>query len=208
MVLCVVNPGHSGLEIYRYFSSLGLNRMDFLFPTVSHDNKTRFYGGHGPTPIADYLIPLFDEWFDEDNPDIFIRLFCGLIQMMMGGVGETDDFGNPLMSYLVIETDGSIEALDSLRVCESGISQSGLNVLQNSLDDLHLGLPMVHKMVHLGIPPCKTCQACPERTICSGGYLPSRYSRAREFDNPSVWCADILKLIAHIRTRTELDAVA
>ena len=39
------------------------------------------------------------------------------------------------------------------------------------------------------------------RHLPGGGHLPHRYSRANGFDNPSVWCADILKVIAHIRHR-------
>ena len=37
-----------------------------------------------------------------------------------------------------------------------------------------------------------------------GGYLPHRYSRENGFDNPSVWCADILKLFSLIRRRLEV----
>lgn len=200
-ILCVVNPGRSGLEAYRFFRSLGIKRMNFLLPDTSHDNKGRIYGTCEPTPVADYLIPIFDEWFETDDADIKIRLFWGLIRTLMGGVGETDVFGNPLMSYVVVETDGSIEALDALRVCKAGLARSGLNVLQNDLNDLHLGLPIVHRLVHEGIPLPTTCQRCNDRAICGGGYLPHRYSRKNGFDNPSVWCADIMKLLDHMRGR-------
>ena len=43
------------------------------------------------------------------------------------------------------------------------------------------------------------CEACRERTTCAGGYLPHRYSRARGFDNPTVWCADMLRLFGRLR---------
>ena len=121
--------------------------------------------------------------------------------MMRGGLPRTDAFGNLLMDYLVIETDGSVHANDALRVCQDGAAESGLNVFQHSFDELHLGLPLVHRLVHEGIPLSATCQACPERNICGGGNLPHRYARANGFDNPSVWCADIQRLIAYIRRR-------
>ena len=202
-VLCVINPRVSGLRVYRHFRSLGITRMNFLFPDISHDTKTLFYGDCGLTPVADYLIPIFDEWMREDNPGVFIRLFWGLLRMLLGGKGETDMFGNLLMSYLVVETDGSIEALDALRVCESGLGRSGLNVLRNDFDDLNLGLSLVDRLVHEGIPLSAQCRICPELAICGGGYLPHRYARANGFDNPSAWCADILKLLRHMRARVE-----
>lgn len=202
-LLCVINPGARGLEIYRYFRSLGVHRIDFLLPDVSHDHKQRFYGGYGATPIADYLIPIFDEWFQEDDPRFRVRLFWGLLKAMLGGAGETDSFGNPLQAYLIIESDGSIQALDALRVCEEGMADSGLNVFDDGFDDLHLGLPLVQRVVHEGIPLAAVCQACPEKAVCGGGYLPQRYARRNGFDNPSVWCQDILKLLAHIRGHLE-----
>jgi uncharacterized protein len=207
-VLCVIAPFASGLATYRHFRSLGIMRMSFLLPDVSHDNKQRLYARYGPTPVADYLIPVFDDWFAEDDPEIQIGLFWELIAMMRGGQPRTDAFGNPLMSYLIVETDGSIHANDALRVCDENVSSSGLNVFEHEFDQLHLGLPLVHRLVHEGLALSATCNACVERTICGGGHPPHRYARANGFDNPSVWCADILKLLSHIRTRLGDAAVA
>ena len=198
-VLCVIKPGISGADVYRHFRRLGISRLDFLFPDVSHDSKERFYGHLGPTPVADYLIPVFDAWMEEDDPDVSVRVLWGLVRQLLGGKGTSDAFGNPRMGYLVVETDGSIEALDALRVCESGLGKSQLNVLRNSFDDLRQGLPLVHQVVHEGIPMAAQCRACPESRICGGGYLPHRYARVNGFDNPSAWCADILKLLSHMR---------
>jgi uncharacterized protein len=207
-ILCVIAPFASGLETYRHFRSLGITRMSFLLPDVSHDNKQRWYGQCGPTPVADYLIPIFDEWFSEDDPAIHIGLFWELIAMMRGGRPRTDAFGNPLMSYLIVETDGTIHANDALRVCDENVSSSGLNVFEHEFDQLHLGLPLVHRLVHEGLALSATCQACAERTICGGGHPPHRYAKANGFDNPSVWCADILKLLSHLRARLGNAAVA
>jgi uncharacterized protein len=52
-----------------------------------------------------------------------------------------------------------------------------------------------------GLPLPAGCRACRERDTCAGGHLPNRYSRERGFDNPSVWCADLLALFDHVRLR-------
>jgi uncharacterized protein len=80
--------------------------------------------------------------------------------------------------------------------------------LRNGFDDLRVGLPLVYQAVHEGFPLSPICQACHEKDICGGGYLPHRYSRVSGFNNPSVWCADILKLIGHIRRKIDEDAAA
>jgi uncharacterized protein len=198
-ILCVVNPGSSGAATYRHIRTLGCESMDFLLPDVSHDNKEKFYGSYGATPVADFLIGAFDAWFEEDDGNVRIRLFWDLIKSLLGGARSSDAFGNPLMAYLIVDTDGAVEALDALRVCASALSQSGLNVISDELFDLHRGLPLVQKAVDQGFELPTACRRCPEREICGGGYLPHRYSHARQFDNPSVWCADIQKLLEHIR---------
>lgn len=203
-ILSVINPGTPGLAAYRHFRSLGIEGMNFLLPDVSHDNKQRFYGKFGATPVADFLMPIFDAWYDEDDPNVLVSPLWWLLQAMMGGAGGSDAFGNPLQSYVVIETDGAIEPLDALRVCADGITRNTLCVLTHGLDDLPEGSPLLHRAVHEGFALCSRCLRCPEQTVCGGGYLPHRYSRARQFDNPSVWCEDILKLLAHIRIRTGL----
>jgi uncharacterized protein len=200
-ILCVVNPGANGADAYRYLRKLGCHSLDFLLPDVSHDNKAAFYGSYGDTPVADFLIGAFDAWFDEDDSSVHVRLFWDLIKNLLGGDGSSDVFGNPLMSYLIIDTDGAIEALDALRVCAPAMSQSGLNVLEDDLFDLHRASPLVQKAVTEGFALPTGCRACPERDICGGGYLPHRYSHSRLFDNPSVWCADIKRLLMHVRAR-------
>jgi uncharacterized protein len=103
------------------------------------------------------------------------------------------------MHYVIVESDGSIEPLDALKVCEDRLTRTGLNVLQHGFDDLAGGRSLLHQLVNEGLQLPTACRACPEKDVCGGGYYPHRYSRERGFDNPSVWCADILKLIGHLR---------
>ena len=203
-VLCVINPASSGAEVYRTFRALGVQRFDFLLPDVTHDSKPRFFPGYEGTPIGDYLIEVFDEWFDEDDPDVKVRLLWGFVSALLGGASETDQFGNPLSAYLVIETDGTIHTNDVYRICEDGMTASGLDVFRHGFDDLAQALPLLYRVVHEGVPLSATCEACPERDVCGGGYIPHRYARANGFDNPSAWCDDIRKVLAHVRSRLEV----
>ena len=203
-VLTVINPGQSGLEIYRHIRSLGVKNMNFLLPDVTHDSRRLFYPDFGATPISDYLIPIFDDWFDEDDPNVVIRLFNAILTSLMGSSVNFEGIGNHCENYLVIDTDGNIQANDALKVCDDGISESGLNVARHGFDDLHLGLPLVNRLVHEGLSLSAQCQACAERDVCGGGAVTTRYAKANGFDNPSVWCADMLELIGHIRARVGL----
>jgi uncharacterized protein len=194
-ILCVVNPRLSGLEVYRHLRALNVSRMDFLLPDVSHDRVALDYGGLGPTPVAEYLLPIFYAWMEEDDPDVRVRIFHEIILKMLGGAGETDMLGSIGTSYLVVETDGSIETMDALRVCEDGMAKTGLNVRDHGFGELGRASPLAHSVIHGGIPPSARCRSCVHLPVCGGGYLPSRYSRRNQFDNPSVWCDDLYRLI-------------
>ncbi len=199
--LTVITPGVSGLETYRYLRSLGVTSMDFLLPDCSHDAKEKFYPDCGPTPVADFLLPVFDAWYQEDDPSVSVRIFVDIIRKLLKGEAISEAVGNRPENYLVIDTDGTIQANDALKVTAEGIPESGLNVLSSSFEDLHAGLPLVKRLLEEGLPLATQCQTCAEREVCGGGTAPNRFSVAKGFDNPSIWCRDLLGLIGHIRRR-------
>ena len=201
-VLCVVSPGFSGAEAYRFLRGIGVKRMDFLLPDVSHDDFAARYSRFGPTPAADFLISALDAWLDEDDPSTEIRLFADMLKLAMGDdSASTDAFGGGPASYVIVETDGSIQANDALRVCAGDLNLTGLNVKLHAFDRLGEARSLAKDILTGRIGPPRHCRACPDFSVCGGGYLPHRYSSANLFDNPSVWCADIRKVFAHMRRR-------
>jgi uncharacterized protein len=122
-------------------------------------------------------------------------------RVIMGGRSRSEAIGNDPPGYVFIEPDGEMEGLDNLRACCDGLSRIKLNVRQSSFGDLLTTETMHAQAIFQGMPLAQTCRHCPEVETCGGGYLPHRYSSTRGFDNPSVWCADLLKLFAHVRER-------
>jgi uncharacterized protein len=197
-ILCVVDSEADGLEIYRHFRELGATKMDFLLPLDHNWN-------HPPprhedslaTPYADYLIPIFDNWFAEDNDVVRIRYFETILNYAFGRKVGLDALGGNPLSFAIIDTDGGLEPLDSLRACGDGFTSVGLNIKMASISALYR-----QPLFQLGLAGqdglCDVCKVCPLHDICGAGYLPHRYSRERVFDNPSVYCRDLWKLITHI----------
>lgn len=206
-VLAVVKPGVDGARVYRHFRELGIDSIDMLLPDVSHDDREAWYGDPTLTPVADYLTAAFDAWFDEDDPTVQLRVFYGLLRRMLGGPLASDAFGNPPLSYLIIDTDGSIQPNDALRVCADGITLTTANVLDTGFADLARTAPLAYQLMTSGIPLCERCSVCPEVEVCGGGYVPHRYAASNQFDNPSVWCADIQVILAHVRARAGLPLI-
>ena len=47
-----------------------------------------------------------------------------------------------------------------------------------------------------------TCRHCPVVTSCGGGLYAHRYRSGSGFLNPSVYCADLKKIITHVRANS------
>ena len=195
-VLCVVNPNVDGRAIYRHFRSLGITNMDFLLPVEANWDHP-LSGFASPTPFADYLISVFDEWWSENHPKVRIAYFDSLLRLLVGSRVHSDSLGGDPLTMIVVDCNGSIEPVDSLRSCGNGFTQLGLNTQHDPIERA-----FQHPTFQLALAGqeglCRTCRECELRDVCGGGYLPSRFRQSNGFDNPSVYCADLIKLIHHV----------
>jgi uncharacterized protein len=195
-VLCVVNPDDDGRAIYRHFRSLGINKMDFLLPVEANWD-------HPPsrirsaTPFADYLISIFDEWWMENDPDVHIAYFDSLLRLLIGSRVHSDCLGGDPLNMVVIDTNGSIEPVDSLRSCGDGFTRLGLYTHTDPIERA-FQQPVFRQALAGREGLCRTCRQCELRDVCGGGYLPSRFDSRNAFDNPSIYCPDLTKLIQHV----------
>ena len=189
--VCVINIEEEPKRIYESFRKMQVNSVNFLIPDFTHDN---FPFDREKTEMVDWLIALFDIWIhDEDRYKI--PMFIGLINRLLGVTAYT----NNESAVLVVETNGEIEAIDSLKACGHGFTKSGMNVLSNDFSDIKnspLGkLYFEDSTTKL----CAKCLDCPIREICQGGRLVHRFKKENGFNNPSVYCKDLIKFIAHIQ---------
>lgn len=204
-ILSVVQPGADPLTIHRHFIELGCVSIGYLMPAFTHDTIGPIHQRYGPTPCADFLIPIFDDWWFNGTLDVRIREFWSMARLIMGGSSQVDSLGVERYGFTFVETGGDIEGLDVLRICDEGLYGTGLTVYDADFRDI-IAVSELHGRLLTGtVPLPQACRSCPECNTCAGGYLPHRYSRERGFDNPSVWCADLLRLFAHIRQRLEVS---
>ncbi|MFD2562261.1 radical SAM protein [Aquimarina rubra] len=191
--VCVINIEEEPNAIYESFKKMQVNSVNFLIPDFTYDN---FPFDKEKTEMADWLMQLFDIWI-QDAERYKIPMFIGLINRLLG-VGKNS---NNESTVLVIETNGEIEAIDSLKACGHGFTKSGMNVLFNDFSDIKkspLGkLYFEDSSVKLN----DKCLHCPIRDICQGGRLVHRFNKENGFNNPSVYCKDLIKFISHIQNR-------
>jgi uncharacterized protein len=196
-LLCVIDPRNSPSDLLKFIDALGVDNVDLLLP---HGNHTHPPAGlpdpRGNTLYADWMIEFFDEWFARFQ-HIKVRYFEEIIALMLGGASRLEAIGATSVNLLVIETDGNIEALDSLKVSERQFTNLGLNVFRDALDDA-IRHPAIYSRMMGYRALSQECQACHFVEICAGGYLPHRYRSENGFRNPSVYCLGLKKLMKHI----------
>jgi uncharacterized protein len=204
-LLCTIDIANDPLGVYEALMRLDPPRIDFLLPHATWENPPARPPG-GDEAYADWLIAIFDRWLAEGRP-VQVRTFDSIISTLTGGDSLTEALGLAPAVLAVIETDGSYEQVDSLKTAFDGAPVTGLDVFGSSLDAVaqHPGIAARQQGL-AGL--CRTCQDCPVVTSCGGGLYTHRYRAATGFANPSVFCADLLKLITHVSSRLPQAAPA
>jgi uncharacterized protein len=200
-ILSVVQFGADGRSVHRHLLGLGPFGVSYLLPDFTHDTIEPIRRVYGPTPCADFLIPIVDEWLAAGPSGVRVDILWNVARLALGGDSALDLMGNGPLRFVFIESDGSIEGLDVLRTCGRGVAATGLNVLTNDFVDIAAASELHERAIFRGMSLPQNCRGCREQHTCAGGYLPHRYSEASGFDNVSVWCADILRLFDTIRRR-------
>jgi uncharacterized protein len=203
--LAVIQPGVDGLSVHNHLKKLGFQYINYLLPHYTHEEMPDVWKTYGPTPCADYLMPILEAWWETGTTQQEIGLFWQMCRVILGGRSMTDQFGNRLLSFVFVETDGSIEGLDTLKVSTNGASDTGLNVFDNKFIEIRDKSGLHAKAIFDGMPLPKACIGCPEELTCAGGHLGDRYSEANQFDNRSVWCRDLEFLFGQMRKYLDLS---
>ncbi|WP_422771806.1 FxsB family cyclophane-forming radical SAM/SPASM peptide maturase [Plantactinospora sp. WMMC1484] len=208
-ILCTVNLENDPIEVYRHLLTFDPPRMDFLLP---HGNWSTPPPGRrtdtADAPYAEWLIQIFDEWYATRPQRTRIRLFESLIDLLLGGNSGSEVVGLSPSDLITVETDGAIEQGDALKTTEEGMAATGLHVASSTFDEAIAQPSFQARQAGLaGL--AASCRACPLVRVCGGGLYAHRYRAANGFDNPSVYCRDLTRLIRHIHARlsTELSAL-
>lgn len=204
-LLCTVNLGNDPASTYQALLQHEPPMLDLLLP---HGNWSSPPPGRSAdqtlTPYADWLIGVFDRWYGAPVRETSIRLFDEILHLLLGGASATEVVGLTSTSLIVVETDGALEQGDTLKSAYPGAPGTGLHVSRNSFDEA-LRLPSIAAR-QIGVQALSgQCQACRFRPVCGGGLYAHRYRADNGFQNPSVYCADLYKLIQHIRDRVTDD---
>lgn len=190
--------------------------MDFLLPHATWQTPPVRPDG-APDTYARWLLRVFDHWERLGRP-VPVRIFESLFSTLRGGPSLTEALGLAPTDLVVVETDGNLEQVDSLKSAFEGAAATGFNVFDHAFDQVaaHPGV----RARQLGLAGVSaTCRRCPVVRSCGGGLYTHRYKAAATdspdggsdgggFDNPSVYCTDLRELVDGVEGRTGARASA
>jgi uncharacterized protein len=204
-LLCTVDVRNDPIETYQGLCRFNPPRIDFLLPHGTWDAPPPGRTPGSPrTPYGDWLTTIFDHWYT--MPRTRIRLFEEIIHLLLGRNTSGESVGLSPARMVVVETDGSLEQVDSLKAVRDGAAWTGLHVSRDPFDAALLTPGVVARQ--LGVKALSAqCRTCPIHRVCGGGLYVHRFRSGTGFANPSVYCPDLMRLILHISAvvRSDID---
>lgn len=195
-VLVVIDIKNDPIEVLDGIVSLGLEGANLLLPDNNYELPP--YRPNGDNEIyGKWLYRFFIYWY-ENFPELEIPYFEEIINMMLGGISSSEEIGAKSVDFIVVDTNGDIEAVDTLKRVGREATQLNLNVSSHSFNDA-LKHPAIFSRMSGYNSLCQTCLGCEHLHNCGGGYIPHRYSVENGFINPSIYCQDLKYLFTRIK---------
>ncbi|MFD7257455.1 radical SAM/SPASM protein FxsBH, inactivated beta-hydroxylase extension form [Streptomyces sp. NPDC059874] len=198
-LLCTVDVANDPVAVLDALVELEPPRVDFLLPHATWEAPPARPDGASDA-YARWLLRIFDHWERRERP-VPVRLFESLLSTLRGGPSLTESLGLAPTDLVVVETDGSLEQVDSLKSAFEGAAATGFNVFDHAFDQVaaHPGV----RARQLGLAGVSdACRRCPVVRSCGGGLYTHRYRESNGFDNPSVYCTDLRELVDGVEGRT------
>jgi uncharacterized protein len=203
-ILCTVDLRNDPIAVYEALRAEAPPRVDLLLPHATWEQPPYRPAGED-TPYAAWLGRIHARWLADGRP-MPIRFFDSLIGAWEGRPSESEAVGLDPVDLLVIETDGTWEQADSLKTAFAGAPETGMDIFSHSADEAAEFGGVVSRQGGLAAL-CRACRECPVVRACGGGLYAHRYSHEHKFDNPSVYCDDLKKLIPQVIARPPAVAV-
>jgi uncharacterized protein len=187
-LLSVINPFADGAKVYRHFvDDLGVTHMNFLTPDYTWDSVI-------PEPVIRGVE----------------RFLAAMVDPKAMELVHTyrDDY----RSIVGVSSNGDLGPEDTLRTADPRFASMGLNVANNDLRDLLESSTWQEQADAVTIKPDK-CKSCDWWKICKAGRPIHRFSKARGFNNHSLYCAGLKDMYAElgaflVRNGTPLSDIA
>ena len=178
--------------------------ISFLLPHGNWDAPPPGRPPDASAPYGDWLVAAFDRWYGSPKKETRVRLFDEIMMLLFGRPATGETVGMSPVVIAVVETNGQIEQVDSLKSAYEGAAGTTLHVSRDPFETALL-LPSIAARQIRGLALADECRECHLRMVCGAGHYAHRYRRGSGFRNPTVYCRDLQRLITHIHDVVSRD---
>src|SRR5262249_48731099 len=83
--ITVIDPSLNGREVFKHHYNLGIRKMDFNLPILTHRTFEEQYSSGAVDRFTTFMCDIFDAWIDQDDPDVEVRTLASLVRQLVGG---------------------------------------------------------------------------------------------------------------------------
>src|SRR5512146_560162 len=132
-ILCTVDVRNDPIAVYEALRAEEPPRIDLLLPHATWEQPPHRRAGQ-ETPYAAWLGEVHARWVADGRP-FPIRYFDSLLAAWEGRPSGSEAAGLDPVDLLTIETDGTWEQADSLKIAYEGAPETDLDVFTHSVDE-------------------------------------------------------------------------
>ncbi len=205
-ILAVVTPESlslGGETIYKYFRQLGCVWMDFLYPICNAIDNT-FPEKLRPEDLAKFYIEVFDAWFSEGDPQVYVRSLHDWCLMLLRGRSQMCHSRTDCSYVVTVNTNGSIHICDDLMpYTDSHLGHIATDSL--AAVERNEKLRRLSRRSVLFGDECVKCKFFP---VCAGGCTLFRTKRINNFTEKNFFCTTQKLVISHVRDVIQAETKA
>jgi len=187
--ITVLNAAHDIVEIAEHLKlDFEMKRTAFLLPDCNHDDGIP--EGYSAEDYGEQLWQLF--LYKAQNPQIFVRAVDEFLSFFKRAKYTSHDPNKPIYrgdhQIIVVCSNGEVQIDDTFIPTgewrlDAPRKMLEETTLQEWLDqDIYDEIKTAYNTLH------EKCCSCKWMHVCGGGSLENRFSKARKFDNPSIFC--------------------
>jgi len=193
-ILTLVNNinGRRGRDVYNYLKDMGINYHQYI-PCVEFDGigKLLPYAIDGEV-WGNFLCEVFDEWVKNDIYKISIRLFDGILGLMVNGSYSICHMAGNCCQYFVVEHNGDVYPCDFFVMKDKRLG----SIMESTWSEL-LTNPLYIEFGALKNNWDPACSGCEYLNYCSGDCLKHRIPQPGSNCDISRLCSGWKKFFAH-----------
>ncbi len=170
--------------------------FSYCFETIDSDFVSY---GLSPSSYTQFVLPVFDRWWNLDDPSIRIRSFMHYVQSALGYTPRICSRDSGCHKFLSVESDGKVYPCGKL----SGIEALCLGSIEHqSFHEIMLSKGWESYMT-IAKSKSKDCLSCEWLNVCNNGCTATRYTSNGQFLEKSTECEATKTILSHVKKRIE-----